>query len=91
MLKLTYNYDVIWVVLIFMAFFKKKLVRAVLPTVLSAVVGLLGNVVFSLEHSSALFTISIIGLIVSLRLLFWSMLMKPSCMICIVRGMGETF
>lgn len=47
-------------------FFKKKLVRAVLPTVLSAVVGLLGNAVFSLEHSSALFTISIIGLIVSL-------------------------
>lgn len=91
MLKLTYNYDVIWVWLIFMAFFKKKLVRAVLPTVLSAVVGLLGNAVFSLEHSSALFTISIIGLIVSLRLLFWSMLMKPSCMICIVWGMGETF
>ena len=67
MLKLTYNYDVIWVWLIFMAFFKKKLVRAVLPTVLSAVVGLLSNAVFSLEHSSALFTISIIiGLIVSL-------------------------
>lgn len=66
MLKLTYNYDVIWVWLIFMAFFKKKLVRVVLPTVLSAVVGLLGNAVFSLEHSSALFAISIIGLIVSL-------------------------